>query len=258
MRSFEKYAEYYDLIYKDKDYEKECDFIEKIFRKYSGRSIKTILDVGCGSGGHAIPLAKRGYAVAGFDSSEVMIRKAKEKCEKEKITNLDLHVMDMRDFQLNSRFDACVCMFAVMGYLSRNQDIKRALINIRKHLEEDSLFIFDFWNGLAVLRILPSTTVKIMEEKGGRKVIRISEPRLDAFNHICEVNYRLFVVENNTIVDEVEETHAVRFYFPQEITHYLEDANFEVLKICPFLDLNGKVDENVWNMCVIARVRQEK
>ena len=167
MRSFEKYAEYYDLIYKDKDYEKECDFIEKIFRKYSGRPIKTILDAGCGSGGHAIPLAKRDYAVVGFDPSEVMIRKAKKRTEKEKITNLDLHLRDMRDFQLDGKFDACVCMFAVMGYLSKNQDIKRALTNIRKQLKEDSLFVFDFWNGLAVLRILPSTTVKIMEEGGG-------------------------------------------------------------------------------------------
>ena len=84
-------------------------------------------------------------------------------------------------------------------------------------------------------------------------MIRIAEPELDAFNHICKVNYRLIVVGNDTIVDEVEETHAVRFYFPQEITHYLEDEGFEVLKICPFLDLNGKVDENVWNIAVIAR-----
>ncbi|MDP2766719.1 MAG: hypothetical protein Q8O41_04615 [Candidatus Methanoperedens sp.] len=67
------------------------------------------------------------------------------------------------------------------------------------------------------------------------------------------LNYRLIIIEDNIVVDDVKETHEVRFYFPQEIAHYLEDKGFEVLKICPFLDMNGKVDENIWNIAVIAK-----
>ena len=246
----EALAEVYDLIYKDKNYEVECDFIEEIFQKYSGRYIKTMLDVGCGSGGHAIPLAKRGYDVVGFDLSEVMIRRAKEKAEG--IANMKFQIMDLHNFKLNTKFDACICMFAVMGYVTENKDVQKALLNIRRHLEDQSLLIFDFWNGLAVLRILPSVRVNVIEDKGVR-IIRTAEPELDAFNHICKVHYRLIITENNKVVDEVEETHVVRFYFPQEIKHHLEDAGFEVLKICPFLDLDGKVDENVWNIVAIAK-----
>lgn len=44
--SFKDYAKYYDLIYKDKDYEKEVDFIENIFWK---NKPKKILEVGCGN-----------------------------------------------------------------------------------------------------------------------------------------------------------------------------------------------------------------
>jgi hypothetical protein len=50
----------------------------------------------------------------------------------------------------------------------------------------------------------------------------------------------------------------MRFYFPQELKYYLENAGFEVLKICPFLDLNGCVDEHVWNIAVIAKAGGEK
>ena len=57
------------------------------------------------------------------------------------------------------------------------------------------------------------------------------------------------------LIDEVEETHVSRFFFPQEVCHYLADAGFEVLKICPFLDLDGKVDENVWNITVVAQAK---
>lgn len=246
----EELAEIYDRIYGDKDYALECDFLEEIFKKYSGSTIKTILDVGCGSGGHAILLSERGYEVAGFDLSEMMILQAKKKSEK--MEKLDFHVMDMRNFQFDRKFDACICMFAVMGYLTETHDVQKALTNIRKHLNDSSLFMFDLWNGLAVLRILPSVRTKILNV-GERRVIRIAEPQLDAFNHVCNVNYRFIITEKNTIVDEAEEMHAVRFFFPQEITHYLEDAGFEVLKICPFMELDGRVDENVWNIAVIAR-----
>jgi len=260
MKPFGKYSEYYDLIYQDKDYEGECDFIEEAFRNFSSKPIKTILDAGCGTGGHSIPLVKRGYSVTGIDVSEVAVKIAKKKRKQSnsrstRLFEVNFYAMDIRLFQLNRTFDACICMFAVMNYLTGNEDIQSALRNIREHLEKDSLFIFDCWNGLAVLRILPSVTVKtvIGEDK---KVIRIARPELDALRHLCRVNYHLIVTRDNAIVDEIEETHVVRFLFPQEIAHYLEDANFELLKICPFLNLEGKVDENVWNIAIIARARK--
>ena len=244
-------AEIYDLIYKDKDYESECDFVEEIFQRFCPSPVGTILDGGCGTGGHAIPLVRRGYKVTGFDSSETMIEHAKEKAKKSNLT-LDFQVEDIREFSLNKEFDACICMFAVMGYITETEDFIKALRNIRRHLRKAALFIFDFWNGLAVLRILPSVRVKTIEDKE-KRVIRIAQPELDAFNHLCQVHYRLLVTQNNTLIDYVEETHVIRYYFPQEITHYLQDAGFELLRICPFLDLSGKVDENVWSVTAIAK-----
>ncbi|MCK4347317.1 MAG: class I SAM-dependent methyltransferase [Thermoplasmatales archaeon] len=249
----EELAEVYDLIYRDKNYEVECDFIEEIFQKHSKMHIKSILDAGCGSGGHAIPLTKRGYDVVGFDLSDVMIESAKKKAEKEKITNLDLHVMDLRDFQIDDKFDACIAMFAVIGYMTKNSDIIKALNNIRKHLKPDGIFVFDIWNGLTVMRILPEERVKEVENEKV-KVIRFAVPALRSFDHICEVNYKVLILnkEKNSF-NEINEKHVVRFHFPQEIRYYLENAGFEVLNICPFLGLNGKVDENVWNIAVVAK-----
>jgi len=249
--TFDRYAQWYDLIYRDKDYKTECDFIEEIFQNYSEKSVRAILDGMCGTGGHAIILAKRGYELMGIDASEVMIETAEKKRKQAKV-NIAFHVMDLRQFNLNKRFDAAICMFAGVDYLPQTQDILKTLSNIRRHLEKDSLFVFDFWNGLAVLRILPSTRIKTVED-GGRRIIRITQPALDAFHHLCHVHYHLLVTQDNALIDEFEETHTVRYFFPQEMAHYLEDAGFEVLKICPFLDLEGKVDENVWNIVAIAK-----
>jgi hypothetical protein len=63
----------------------------------------------------------------------------------------------------------------------------------------------------------------------------------------------LVLNKENCTFNEINEKHVVRFYFPQEIKHFLEATGFEVLKICPFLDLKGKVDENIWNIAVIAK-----
>ncbi|NLX95883.1 MAG: class I SAM-dependent methyltransferase [Rhodopirellula sp.] len=48
----------------------EVDFIE---RELGADRAKRILDIGCGTGRHAIELAKRGYQVTGFDLSEAQL-----------------------------------------------------------------------------------------------------------------------------------------------------------------------------------------
>jgi hypothetical protein len=118
--------------------------------------------------------------------------------------------------------------------------------------------IFDVWNGLAVLRLLLEQRLKEVEN-GEIRIIRFAVPNLRAFDHVCEVNYKLITQnkKDNTL-KEINEKHVMRFYFPQELKYYLENAGFEVLKICPFLDLKGRVDENVWNIAVIARVVRGK
>jgi SAM-dependent methyltransferase len=255
-RIFQSYGKYYDIIYADKDYEKECNFLEEIFRKYSKFMPKAILDSGCGTGGHAIPLAKRGYEVTGIDLSETMISIAKEKASKSNV-NVDFNVMDLRELRLNKKFDACICMFAVIDYLINSKDLLKALFNIRKHIKDGALLIFDFWYGPAVLTTLPIPRMKIIE-KDGIKVIRFAEPHMDTSHHICEVNYYFMVIKENFVVYEGKEKHRVRFYFPEEIKHFLQESGFKLLKFCPFLSLNAEPNEKTWNVTAIAQGVDER
>jgi len=251
MQVFKDYAEYYDLLYKDKDYESEVDFLESVFRQYSTNPINTILDLCCGTGGHALILNKRGYEVTGVDASEVMLNKAEEKKKKLGL-NIDFHSGDIRNFQLDKKFDCITCMFAGLNYVIQNDDIEKTLKNIHQHLSKDGLFVCDIWNGLAVIRVLPSTRVKVIQD-GATKIVRTVEPELDAFRHISKSHYYMLVLKDGQKAEEIKETHVIRFYFPQEIIYYFKNTGFEVLKICAFGNLEEPVDENVWNMAVIAR-----
>ncbi len=244
---FKNYAKYYDFIYKDKDYDRECNFIEEIFE--STQKPKEILELGCGTGSYTKILLNRGYKVTGVDISGEMLEIAREKCSTKFIEG------DIRTIKIDEKFDCFLAMFAVMGYITKNRDIMKVLINIRKHLKPNGIFIFDVWNGLSVMRILPEQRIKKLENDEV-KIIRYAIPNLIAFRHICEVNYNLLILnKKENTYREINEKHMMRYYFPQEVIYYLEESGFEVMNICPFLNLNGKVDENVWNMCIVAKAK---
>jgi SAM-dependent methyltransferase len=252
---FQTYGKYYDLIYEDKDYEKECCYIEDIFSHFSKSKPRRVLDIGCGTGGHAILLAKRGYDVIGVDISQTMINIAKKKAKSVSGEGCaSFHIMDMKRLKLNQMFDACICMFSSIDYLLTYEDLRRTLRNVRMHLTKDSLFIFDFWNGLAVLTITPSARTKIID-KGAERFIRITVPRLDAMHHLCQVTYHCIVIRKGRVVDEFKENHVVRFFFPKEMEHYLEENGFTFLRMCPFLSVKGRADEKTWHLTAISQAK---
>lgn len=248
--NFQSYGIYYDLFYSDKNYEKECDFIEYIFRNYHESVPNTILDAGCGTGGHAIPLAKRGYDITGIDISEEMLKIAKENSRKNDV-NLTFNVMDLCDLELQKKFDACICMFGVISYFTKPQYIMRVLLNINKYLKKDSLLIFDFWYSPAVSTITPSQT-KVVEKKDV-KIVRHLEPYHDTLQNLCKIKYDFTVKEDKKTVYEGSEKHKVKHHSQKEIKYYLTKTGFDTMKICPFLELDNEPNKNSWHVIAIAK-----
>lgn len=245
------YAEYYDLIYKDKDYEAECDFLEQAFERFSNTKPLTILDLGCGTGGHAIPLARRGYKVTGVDVSEPMIIIA---CEKAKREGLDIsfHVVPMEQMELHTQFDAAISMFNAINYVILDEALERAFRNVRRHLIQGGLFLFDFRNGITSLRSYSPLRLKWVED-GARRLLRISQTELDAMEHLFHTTYTCLVFDGNRVIRQFQDEHLVRFLFPKEVKRYLMEANFELMNLCRFLDLDAPASEEDWNIMVVAR-----
>jgi SAM-dependent methyltransferase len=249
----ENYAFFYDAIYSHKDYEAECDVLEEIFRRYTDERPRTILDVGCGTGTHAINLAKRGYSLNCIDSSAAMIECAQAKAQKMDV-KLDLAVADMRVFDLSRTFDACISMFSVIDYIIDDSDLERTFNRIRAHLKRGALFVFDYWHAPAVLSIGPSIRKKIVNV-GERTFERIANPTVDWTRRICHVTYSCKAFEGQKEVVRFEETHRLRFFFPEELEALLRQHGFEPLRMCSFLKLNKDLDNTSWNAMVIGRAR---
>lgn len=252
MDVFGTYAQFYDILYQDKDYAAECDFLETVFSRYASAPICHILDLGCGTGGHALLLAQRGYSVTGVDLSEKMLSVARAKASAMELANVpSFQQGDMRNLDLGMTFDAVLSMFAVVSYMVNNVDLQAALRSARRHLNSGGLFVFDAWFGPAVLTERPTNRFKIVEV-GGERIIRFTHSKLDLLQHTVNVHYKVLRLQGKCIVDEVDEVHPIRFLFPQEVTHYLDETGFQVKKLCPFLRPDDDLDERDWNISVVA------
>ncbi|WP_292490759.1 class I SAM-dependent methyltransferase [Methanoculleus sp. 10] len=250
MDVFKKYADFYDQLYRDKDYQRECEFIRDIFATYSTRKITSILDLGCGTGSHALIFTDMGYDVTGVDQSETMLDIARMKAV-EKNKNIQFRKQDIRHLDLPQQFDAAVAMFAVMGYQTSNRDFEDALISVYKHLSPGGLFIFDVWFGPAVLMQKPQDRVKEVELQD-KKIIRYAHPTLDIIKQTVEVNYTVLEIKRNKELAEAKEHHLMRFFFYSELTYFLNMAGFDALRIGQFMHLENAPDESSWNIVVIC------
>jgi len=242
------YAGAYDELYQDKDYAAECAVLERVFRSYAEGQVQRVLDLGCGTGGHAAVLSERGYSVLGVDRSEDMLRRA---CERGCPARFER--ADITDFHLGEQFDAVVIMFAVLGYLTQNSDILATLSGVRRHLEPGGVLFGDVWYGPAVLAQRPSERVKVIATPDGGQVIRAASGRLDRRRNICSVAYHLWRLQGQRLVGEVREQHAMRYFFEPELESFLADAGFDLLRIGGFPEIDAEPSEHTWNVAFVAR-----
>jgi SAM-dependent methyltransferase len=252
-RVFENhYADSYDLLYGDKDYQRECDLIEAVFHRH-GHGVKSVLDLGCGTGNHAIPLAIRGYDVTGVDMSESMLTRARAKASKAGASSgrIEFALGDVRSWTAAKKFDAALMMFAVLGYQSTNEDVLVALQTVRKHLNPGGLFICDVWYGPAVLAVRPSDRVKVIPTAGGQ-LIRAASGSLDTYHHSCEVRYHLWRLTGDHLDSETQETHRMRYFFPQELSLFLQQSGLSPVEMHAFDDPHRTPDETTWNVLAVA------
>jgi SAM-dependent methyltransferase len=126
MTVFGGYARYYDLLYRDKDYRGETEFVERLIRMHAPDA-RRVLELGCGTGVHGAMLAEKGYDVVGIDRSEDMLSAAAQR-----VAGLSQAIAkrvrfirgDVRDFQVEGRFDAVVSLFHVLSYQLTNDDLR--------------------------------------------------------------------------------------------------------------------------------------
>lgn len=253
--SFREYAQYYDLLYRDKDYRAEADFVARLLRKVQADAAHPpvdILDLACGTGRHSQELAGMGYRMEGSDLSAEMVAVAREAAE-----NLCLPIVyHTESFQtcgrIGRQFDAVIAMFAAIDYLTDYRDLAASLRSIRGLIREGGVFVFDFWNGNAVVADYSPQRTK-RAESGALRIVRESNTTLDKLAQVATVRFDFHLSNADKVVGEFSETHKVRYFYPQEMADFLAANGFELIHRCPFLHEDSAPTADDWNLTYVAR-----
>ena len=135
QRLYKDLAIYYDIVFKDRDYYREADFIKAIVKE---RKLgNELLDVGCGTGRHD-ELLKNDFRITGIDPNKQILDIAVNKN-----SSVNYHQLSMADFKLSQKFDVVISLFGVIHYAKDYVELRKTFKNVYNHLKPKGLFIFD-------------------------------------------------------------------------------------------------------------------
>ena len=253
MNVFSDYARYYDLLYKDKDYAAEATFVLDQL-KMDGLSPASVLELGCGTGRHAMEFARLGCQPTGIDLSEQMVTLARERTASAGTAGLEFEVGDVRRWRGGRKFAAVVSLFHVMSYQTSNEDLQAAIETAGAHLDPGGSFLFDFWFGPAVLSDPPAVRVKRMEDNV-IKATRLAEPATNCADSTVTVSYEVLVENKQTgSISRLNEQHRMRYLFLPELEVLLNAGGFTLTASGCWMNC-APVSKDCWYAWVIGQKR---
>ena len=104
----------------------------------------SVLDLACGHGRIAVPLAQRGYRVTGLDLSKVLLGQARRAAKKAGV-KITWHRGNMQDIPWNDVFDASINIFSSFGYFDEAGNL-RVLEGVARALKPGGRFLIDVMN----------------------------------------------------------------------------------------------------------------
>jgi len=244
-------AFWYDKLYAgSEDIGSELNFLRKIFKKYK---IKKILDVGCGTGRHTIELKKLGYSVEGIDLSKPLIEYAREKAKKQRL-KMNFYVRDMRNFNLDRKYDAVIILFSTFLYMASNKDAISALQQVNKHLKRGGIVLIDVFYGYN--RLVRGFKKRIVNtvKKDNLKLVVEEINDLDEFNNLFynTVKYKRYIDGKELPVIKTKKL-PLRIICPNDLELLLKCTGFKVVKFFGEYNFKKLSETNKKRLIVLAK-----
>ncbi|KAA0253153.1 class I SAM-dependent methyltransferase [Acidobacteria bacterium ACD] len=246
-----RHAALYDVIYAEKPYAEEAGFVDRCLRQHGVGSCRRLLELACGTGEHALELARRGYRIVAVDSSPDMIALARAKAA-ERNLEIDFRVQDMRELSVGDEYDAAYCLFDSIGYVVTNEAVEQVLRRVRSHLRRGGLFVFEFWHAPAMLRHYRPVGVRRWH-LGGTELLRIAETKLEVEEQVGTVSYSLYELSSDGRYQVTREEHRNRYFSVPEMSVLLERADLVPVSWLAGFEEERRIEANTWHILCLAR-----
>ena len=234
---FSLLAEVYDAIMSDVEYGAWADFILDVALG-AGTEVRSVLDLGCGTGNSSEPFIEAGLHVTGIDLSTEMLAVARTKFPEATFVQADFTA-----FELSETFDLVVSVFDSLNNLLDPRDFRRCAERVLEHLEPGGLFIFDV-----------NTTVGLRNLWEDDR----AEGWVDDVYYLWEHSFDEAAKRAQVVAyckkgaRSFTEVHLERPYDPAEVRTLLTAAGFNDVQVLTYPDGRPATDETerIW---VVAR-----
>lgn len=189
------------------------------------KNAKSVLDIGCGTGRMLLPLLQKGINVDGLDNAPAMLKVARDKCEAYGYKPR-LFEADMRDFDLENRYDLIIIPYHSLIYMLTDSDRLQVFNQCAKHLDTGGVLAFDFdttevelgesfpWLGLqGVHPFTNEVMLQVVQVQGLDDNVRLMN----------QINY--FIGDQSRITVEYSLESSVEY---EQVAELLSKAGFKV------------------------------
>lgn len=240
MSAYGALAASYDGLMADGAYRRRAAFLTRRLRE-SPIPVKTVLDLGCGTGTIACLLAERGYEVLALDGSGEMLTQAAAKAAALERPPLFLH-QPMPRLRLARPVDAAVSTLDSLNYLTAERDLKETFRRVRRWLKPGGRFLFDVNTPYKLRRMDGQLYMDETEEACCVWRTFFSEKR-----RVCTYQVDLFRLRPDGAWDRSFEEHRERAWSQEELRRYLGEAGFSSVRLTGDLtDKPPKPEEDRW------------
>jgi ubiquinone/menaquinone biosynthesis C-methylase UbiE len=141
-RGWDDYAPFYDWENARTLQRRDVEFWQRLAAAQDG----TVLELGCGTGRIAIPVARAGVRIVGIDRSAEMLARARSRIARARVGGrVTLVRGDIRDlpFRPRVRFAAVLAAYGILQSLTRERDLTRTFESVSRVLRRGGLFAID-------------------------------------------------------------------------------------------------------------------
>ena len=235
-------GDWLDLIVPSIPHERGAQMVDFVVEHLELVPGARILDLACGYGRHAIPLAERGYRVTGLDLSARSLELARARA-REAGVEIEWVEGDMRE-PPPGPFDAVVNLWTAFGYFDDEAENQRVLDAVATVLDPGGRILIDTVNAHALAKVYQAKSWEDL----GEGVVMLTEAEYD--HRRGRNTARWTVLRADGARSEL--VHSLRVYALHELASMLEQAGLEVDGWWGGFD-GAELTFDTWRLIVRAR-----